>query len=292
MWSKTKPYLMVLPACVMVGAVFGGGLWNGLLQSLGYFPAAGEYEWTTEAYRTLLFSPDFWQSLLHSLKISLIATLLSAVIGVGAALAFLLDGTGRREERMFKWFQLPLVIPHLVAGYMMVLLLMQSGWFSGLFYHFGWIEGMREFPVVINDAFGWGIILTYVWKEAPFIALMVSPVVIRIRRSWSAVARVHGASYLGFVREVVIPLLLPTCAFSSFIVFAFTLTAFEIPYLLGVTYPKMLAVFSYDLYTAGGLAERPQALAANVMMVLVTLFVGGIVYRLCRRWIRMQGGGW
>ena len=37
----------------------------------------------------------------------------------------------------------------------------------------GLIESAEAFPLLINDRFGIGIMLAYVWKEIPFITLML-----------------------------------------------------------------------------------------------------------------------
>ncbi len=57
---------------------------------------------------------------------------------------------------------------------------------------------------------------------------------------------------------------------ASLIVFAFTFGAFEVPFLLGRSYPTILPVMAYDEYRSVELTDRPAAMAINVLITLVT----------------------
>jgi len=292
MWRKSKPYFLLLPATGAIVLLFFGGLFDGLLKSLGYFPAIGETEFSLAAYYTLFSSSTFWESLSLTFRIAALSSVIAAFLGaLLAVFLFMLhesskSGASRLWHRLF---QLPLTIPHLVGGYIIVLLFMQSGFLSKLFASAGWISDISEFPVVVNDTFGWGIILTYAWKEAPFVSLMIYPVLMRIHGSWREVSRVFGASSWSFIREIVVPVMLPAWTIATFIVFVFTFSAFEVPFLLGVTYPSLLPVYSYQLYTSGTLADRPEALAVNIILSILTIALGLITYYFSRRWRVLKG---
>ncbi|WP_085522918.1 ABC transporter permease [Tuberibacillus sp. Marseille-P3662] len=295
MWPNVKPYVYVVPVVSVLLLLFVGGLIQGFIQSLGFFPAAGQYEWSLDAYKRLLWSRDFWDALGLTFRIALFSSLLSGILGMFIAVSLFMLGqlrSGRNHQIWQRLFQLPLVVPHLAGAYLMVLLFTQSGWFSRIFATLGWINSINDFPVLVNDSFGWGIILTYTWKEAPFITLMIYPVLLRVHRSWFEVARIFGAGQWAFFRDILRPILMPAWMASTFIVFAFTFSAFEVPFLLGVTYPRMLPVLSYNLYTSGGLESRPEALAVNVVLVIIVSLLGVIAYWLSRRWHRGQQGGW
>ncbi|MFD2922799.1 ABC transporter permease [Halobacillus naozhouensis] len=295
MWQKIKPYVYVLPTVGVLLLLFVGGLIEGLLQSIGFLPAAGQYNLSLNFYQELLSSQDFWDSLVLTFRIAFLSSFSAGILGMFVSVClFMLAKMGRGRIPRFwqRFFQLPMLVPHLVGAYLMVLLWMQSGWVSRILASFGWIDHISDFPVLVNEPFGWGIILTYAWKEAPFISLMIYPVLLRIHASWFETSRVFGASQWAFFREILLPLLMPAWISSTFIVFAFTFSAFEVPYLLGVTYPRMLPVLSYNLYTGGGLEARPEALAVNVILAVMTSLLGVIAYRLSRRWHMSEEGGW
>ena len=294
MWQKTKPYLLLLPAAATIILLFFGGIFDGLLKSFGYFPAIGETGFSVAAYDRLLSSSSFWESMALTLRVAALSSLLSAIIGafIAVALFFLNDSIERTSPKPWhRLFQLPLTIPHLVAGYIMVLLFMQSGFLSRLLAAMGWIDEITDFPVLVNDPFGWGIIFAYAWKEAPFVTLMLYPVLSRIHGSWREVSRVFGAGHWQFIREIVVPVMMPAWAIATFIVFVFTFSAFEVPYLLGVTYPSVLPVYSYQLYTSGTLSDRPEALAVNMILATITILLGLVAYYFSKRWNVLKGWG-
>ncbi|RLQ92204.1 ABC transporter permease subunit [Planomicrobium sp. Y74] len=292
MWQKSKPYLLLLPATGAIVLLFFGGLFDGMLKSLGYFPAIAERQLHLTAYTELLSSDSFWESLSLTLRVAAISSLLAGIVGGMLAIAlFMMNQSAKvKESRLLqRLFQLPLTIPHLVAGYVIVLLFMQSGLFSKFLATVGIIDQITDFPVLVNDPFGWGIILAYTWKEVPFVLLMVYPLLARIRDSWRDVSRVYGAGNLSFIREIALPIMMPSWIIAVFIVFVFTFSAFEIPFLLGVTYPSMLPVYSFQLYMSGTLADRPEALAVNIILALMTIVLGLIAYYFSKRWNVTKG---
>lgn len=292
MLRKIKPYLLLFPAIITIVLLFFGGLFDGFLKSLGYFPAIGETEFSLKAYSSLLQSDAFWDSLIVTIRIAALSSAISAILGAIVAVAlFMIQETSKSRALNFwnRLFQLPLTIPHLVGGYVIVLLFMQSGFLSKILAAIGVIDQIPDFPVLVNDSFGWGIILAYAWKEAPFVALMVYPVLARIHKQWRDVSRVYGAKNRDYIREIVVPAILPAWTVAAFIVFVFTFSAFEVPFLLGVTYPSMLPVYSYQLYSSGTLADRPEALAVNLVLALLTVLLGLIAYYFSKRWNVLKG---
>lgn len=282
MSPRTKGYLLLAPAVVLTSVFFLGGLLDGLLKSFGYFPALNQTTFSLDAYTSLVESSRFNVSLWVTFRAATVSTILSILLGVSFALAIYFSKS-HVSQRFVRFFQLPLTIPHLAAGYFMILLFSQSGFLSRLLFQLGWLEGYDSFPILTNDRLGFGIILTYVWKEAPFVALLVYPVLARVGASWQETARVYGASGWQFTRSVLLPAMRPAIVMAGLIVFVFTFTTFEVPYLLGVTYPATLPVYAYQLYTSGDFASRPEALAIMWVLTAVSLLAGTIAYRYYRK---------
>jgi putative spermidine/putrescine transport system permease protein len=69
---------------------------------------------------------------------------------------------------------------------------------------------------------------------------------------------------------------------ASLLVFAFTFGAFEVPYLLGKSYPTILPVMAYNEYRDIDLSARPTAMAINVLIALITGAVAALYLRLAR----------
>jgi putative spermidine/putrescine transport system permease protein len=270
--------LLLAPAVGVIGVLFVGGLGVALVQSLGHMPAIGLTGWSLDAYRQVLGDEDFVDSLLLTLYVSGVSTGLSTVLAVLAALA-LRRSRGRLSAVVF---QLPITIPHLVAAVGIALVVAQTGLGARLAAALGLIGEPKEFPALLYDRHSVGIILTYVWKEVPFIALVVLASLRGVASELEEVARTLGAGAWQRFWYVVFPVISPSVVAASLLVFAFTFGAFEVPYLLGKSYPTMLPVMAYNEYREIDLAARPAAMAINVLIALITGTAAALYLRLAR----------
>ena len=279
------PFLLLLPAVVVLLALFVGGLVLGFMQSLGYLPAAGLDELSFEAYRGLFSERGFLRSLIFTLSVSLITTAASVVIAVATALVLRRRFLGRRTTLFI--YQLPLTVPYLVAAVGVMTLVSQSGLLARLVYHLGLISEPAQFPALLYDNLGIGIMLVYLWKQIPFIGLVALAVLQSVGEDYEEQARTLGATGFQAVRHVLMPLIIPGIVPASIIIFAFTFGAFEVPLLLGKRFPSMLSVLAYRLYVDVDLATRPQAMATAVFIALFVLVLVVAYRRLAER--QLQG---
>jgi putative spermidine/putrescine transport system permease protein len=284
MYQRNKPYILILPAVAVITVLFFGGLALGFIQSLGLFNISGNSHFTLNAYKELLSTTDFFRSLQLTFKVAIIATIASGIISIVLISILFVIEENKMSKLFRRIFQIPILVPHITAAYLIGLLLMKGGLISSITYSLGITKTLQAFPSIINDVNSLGIIITYIWKEVPFIILMLIPVVQRVEDSWLEIARVFGGTRIDFFKEVVLPLLIPTWISSMLIVFAFTFSDFEVPYLLGVTYPKFISVFAYDIYLNGELSARPLALAANFILVIITAILGICAYKIIKKW--------
>jgi putative spermidine/putrescine transport system permease protein len=72
-------------------------------------------------------------------------------------------------------------------------------------------------------------------------------------------------------RFILLPVIAPSLAAACLIVFAFTFGAFEVPWLLGRTYPMSLPVRGYKSYADVDLAARPEGIAIGLIIALVVM---------------------
>ncbi|MGB3366150.1 MAG: hypothetical protein WBA54_01555 [Acidaminobacteraceae bacterium] len=266
-----------------LGLLFLGGFLSGILLS---FNMKSIFDiGSLASYKSIVASDDFWMGLKLSLKIAGVSTVISGVMAIILifVLYYILSCFGLKYmSTIKKVIQIPMLIPYIIAGLFIMILFQRSGIISSLMYKIGFIETISDFPVLINDEFAWGIILTYVWKTTPFIILMVFPKILKVEETWIEVGMMLGVNRLYFFRKVVFQLIKFEWITTCFIVFAFTFSEFEIPYMLGVTYPKTLSVLSYNLFINGDLSERPIALGINLIVAIITLAIGLIGLRLTK----------
>ncbi len=269
-WGEAaQAYLLLAPALIVVGVIFGGGLLLALFQSLGLVGLVGSGQFTLQAYRSVLSDPDFFRSLGVSLYIAMTATGLGVIGSIG--LALLLRGAGRWASFAC---QLTLPIPHLVGVAGILMLLSPSGLMARLLYGLGWIESDQEFPLLVNDPWNLGVLIHFLWKEIPFVTLILLAVLRGIGPRYEMQARVLGANAWQCFWHITLPLLKPGILSASVIVFGFTFGSFEVPFLLGPTYPRTMPVQIYRLFTDIDLTSRGEAMALGIILALIS---GGII---------------
>lgn len=277
--------LLLSPALTVIGVFFVGGLGQALAQSLGHQPYLPTSRLSVDAYTALWTDPAVRASLLLTARVAVLSTAVSAVLAVTAAL--LIRRLGRGRATVTALLQANLAIPHLVGALCMLLLLSQGGLLSRLAHAAGFAMSPAAFPAVTNDRFGVAIIAEYVWKETPFLTVLVLAALSNGAADLEAAARVLGARAGQRLRHVILPLLAPSLAGGSILVFAFAAGSYEVPYLLGRPYPATLPVVALQYYNDTDLTARPQGMAVAVLIaVLSALTVAGyllIVSRLSRR---------
>ena len=267
-----RTLLLLAPALVVVVGLFLGGLGLGVLQSLGYQPFLGTTALTLDAYRGLVDDVEVRASLWLTFRLALLSTVVSAVLAVGCALLLRSTRRGRRLATLV--FSINLPVPHLVGAAAMLLLLGQSGLLSRVLFALGLVDSPADAPALTNDAFGWAILAEYVWKETPFIGVVVLAALSGGVADLEGAARTLGAGPWQRFRFVVLPLITPAVLSTSIIVFAFTFGSYEVPLLLGQPFPSTLPVVAYSAYTDTDLTARPRAMAiAVVTALLVTMVV-------------------
>jgi putative spermidine/putrescine transport system permease protein len=263
--------LMLAPALIVILTLFVGGLALGMAQSLGYLPFIGRNSVSLDAYVTMVMNPAFLQSLVLTLCVSVLTTLLTVILAVVTALTLRRRFRGKRIITYV--YQIPLTIPHLVVAVGILMLVSQSGLVARVAYHLNIIADPSEFPALVYDDWGIGIMLVYLWKQVPFIGLVVLAVLQSVGADYEELARSLGAGRWQAFRHVLVPLIVPGIVPASIIIFAYVFGSFEVPFLLGKSFPTMLSVLSYRLYVDVDLHARPQAMA-------ISMFIAGFVLLL------------
>lgn len=269
----------------MTGGLLGAALGLALIRSLRYMPGIGLTEPDLAAYAAILSSPGFVASLGLSLWIAGLSTLVAAGLALPTALLLRRAFPGRTLVSFL--MQLNLTVPHLVGAIGILYLVSQSGSFARLAYAAGLIGAPSDFPALTHDPWAIGIILQYVWKEVPFIALVLLANLQAIGPGHEAAARSLGASAWQTFAHVLLPLLRPGLLAASALVFAFALGAYEIPLVLGAHAPEALPVLAYRSFTAVDLARRPEGYA----MALVITVIGLVLLAVYARLVLSTGGG-
>ncbi|WP_250229769.1 ABC transporter permease [Anaeropeptidivorans aminofermentans] len=278
--KKIIPYILTLPL-IMILAILITGLINGIIQSLGYIPALGLEEISLDYYKEIIGNPHFRDSLLLSLYTCLLSSVLSVIIGVGICALLTYSGKG---EGLFNYIlRIPILIPHTVVAFFSVVIFSQSGMISRLMYLMGLIGDPMEFPNLLYNTSGTGIILAYVWKQAPFVAFFVLSLMESIKKTLEEASVNLGASPIKAFFTITLPLSMPSILKASLIITAFSFGAYELPFLLGATKPRALPVQAYIEYTHPDLKHRPYAMAANGIIIIVSMVIAVSYYLIANK---------
>ncbi|MCC5947144.1 MAG: ABC transporter permease subunit [Nitriliruptoraceae bacterium] len=285
--ERVRTWLSLAPALTVVAVLFGGAVVLAGLRSIGLLsPVAGDLATgpSLEAYRSLAGDPELQRAALLTLHVAATSTVLSVVLGVAAALTVHRLVRGRRLA--ITLLQLNLPIPHVIGAVAILALLGQSGLFARVGARTGLLDAPADFPALVFDPWAIGIIAQYVWKEVPFIAIVALAILAARGDRLDDAARTLGATGWQRLRHVTLPLLLPGVLSAAIIVFAFSFGTFEVPLLLGSSFPAVLPVLAYRRYTDLDLAARPEAMALSVLMTVIVVALVLLGAWLARRAVR------
>jgi len=281
---QVQPFLLLGPALSIVIVLYLGGLVLAGIQSLGYLPSAGMEDLSLDAYRSMFTRPDIYQSIALTFWVSLASTGLASILSVVTALLL------RRALGAFlygkRWltflYQLNLPIPHSVGAIGIFLLFSQSGLLARLAYTVGQITSPSDFPVLLFDPLGIGIILEYTWKTTVFMGVILLATLQSVGEDYEGMAATLGANAWKRFWYVTLPLLRPSLVSSSILVFAFTFGGYEVPYLLGQRSISLLPVLAYREYSRVDLAARPEAMAISMVIVFLISILAGVYMHLTK----------
>lgn len=210
--------------------------------------------------------PEEWQAVALSLKVSFWATLLSLPFGLLCALAL---ARGRFIGRdVLNWLvHLPLVLPPVVTGYLLLLGFGRQGPFGS-----------------VLDSF-FGITLAFQWTGAALAAsIMAFPLMVRAMRlaieavdpKLEEAAATLGASRLKVFSTVTLPLILPGIIAGAVLAFAkamgeFGATITFVSNIPGETRTVPSAIYAF-LQVPGG-----ETSAVRLVMVAVAIAIGALI---------------
>lgn len=262
---------MLTPLMLILLGIFAMGLILGCFQSLGYFPVIGLKDITLKYYKEVLWDRSFIDSFKFSVYISLVSSSVAVIFGVLLAYSIFRSKHGKGIEEIV--YKLPIIVPHSIAALLVYNMLSQSGVLARILWHLGFIGEQTQIPSLVFDKNGIGIIVTYLWKEIPFIAMITYTVLSNINKNLSDAALNLGANRRQIFFRIILPLIMPSILSAFIIIFAFSFGAFEVPYLLGATVPKTLPVKAYIEYTNPDLTHRPYTMVINMILAFYSFIL-------------------
>jgi hypothetical protein len=270
--KKWAPYYLLLPFILLM-SLFLMGLCTGIAQSFGVVPVFGLTKPTVRYYIEILTHKDLVASIVYSLKIAMVSSIFAVILGSIICLFLVYRERDNKDEMSIteRILKLPVITPHVVTAVFVINLFSNNGQLARLFFHLGMIQNQNQFPMLIHDRQGIGIVLAYVWKEAPFIVFFVLSLMKNINGKLGEVARNLGASEIQTMWRVTLPLCKESILSAWMIIFVFAFGGYELPFLLGATWPRALPVLAYQEFTTPDLQHRPYAMAINGLILFLSI---------------------
>ena len=284
--KKLTPYLLLVPQ-LLLGTVFITGIVIGITQSLGVIPIFKLYTPTLMYYKEILGREASIQAFIYSFKIAGVSAVLSILIGI--FMCYVLINT-KRSGLINAIVKLPIIVPHTIVALMIINVMSQNGILARILFHLNIISDQSQFPLLINDAGGVGVILAYMWKEAPFVIYFVITLMAAISSNLGEAAINLGASRLTAFIKVSLPLCIGNILSAFLIIFVYALGAYELPQILGATLPKALPILSYIEFQKPDLMLRPYAMAYNGVLTVISVFAAIVYFRLMKKSSERYGG--
>jgi molybdate transport system permease protein len=225
----------------------------------------------------LLLTDADYQAVALSVKVALTATVLS--LPFGFVFAYVMTFYRFRAKPLLEVFiNLPLTLPPVVMGYLLLLAFGKNGFLAPLL-----------------DALGIRVVFT--WKAAVIASAVVGfPLLVRsIRLGMESIdyqlihaSRTLGARAVDTLFTVILPLSYPGIVAGSSLMFARSLGEFGATIIVagnipGLTQTIPLAIYDYASAPAGESAALSLCVVAIVISVLVLLFHEVLATRLARR---------
>lgn len=206
----------------------------------------------------------YWNTLINSFKVTIVSTLLAAVLGL--VMAYVLRSVRIRGS---KYLNILIVMSYLsppfIGAYAWIQLLGRNGFITKILNNL--------FHVKLNGIYGFaGIVLVFSLQSFPLVYMYISGALKNLDNSLNEAAESLGCSAMQRVLQVIVPLVMPTMLASSLLVFMRVFSDFGTPMLIGEGY-KTFPVLMYSQFMGEVSTDDHFAAALCVIIIGITLLL-------------------
>ena len=262
-----RGYVLVAPALAVIGTFFVLPLVMSAVLAFrakdgGFTLAHFEKAW--ELYQN---------DLIFTVGMTLLSTVLIGLVAVAIA-GYLTLGENPRAVAILRWlYRWPLFIPFIVTGQVMRTFLAKNGMLNHVLIGSGLLE-----PLAAQSMLDWrGIVIAFVWKQAPFVTLLLAGAMASLETQQIEAARNLGASRLRLLWGIVLPQVSGTLMVGMVLSFVTMLSVLSVPLMINPNSPTMVTVdIAYRINTHGDYAV---ANALCLMSLLIAAAAAWIYLR-------------
>jgi len=263
--SAWRAYALVAPALAVIAVFFVLPL--AMSAVLAFRSKTGEF--TLEHFDK---SWDLYRTdLMFTVGIVLLSTVLIAVVAIAIA-GYLTLGENPRAVAVLRWlYRWPLFIPFIVTGQVMRTFLAKNGMLNHVLIASGLVE-----PLAAQSVLDWrGIVVAFVWKQAPFVTLLLAGAMASLETQQIEAGRNLGAPRWRVLVDVVLPQVRGTLLVGLVLSFVTMLSVLSVPLMINPNSPTMMTVdVAYRINTHGDYAVAN----ALCLMSLIVAAVGAWFY--------------
>jgi putative spermidine/putrescine transport system permease protein len=206
-----------------------------------------------------------------------LAVALTALLAVLIA-GYLTLGSNRLAVRVLAWlYRWPLFVPMVCAAQIMRGFLARNGMLNNALVGIGVLT-----PAQTASLLDWrGILITFVWKQLPFVTLLVAGAMASLDRSMIEAARDVGAGRVRVLFGIILPLVRAPLLVACVLTFVTLMSVLSVPIMLSADSPTMITVdMAYRITTFGDYATAD---ALGVISYVMTMLVGWFYLRHAAR---------
>ena len=262
-----RAYALVAPALAVIAVFFVLPLLMSAV--LAFRDKSGGFTLDHFAKAWDLYRTDF----LFTIGITLLSTVLIGLVAIAIA-GYLTLGENRRTVAILRWlYRWPLFIPFIVTGQVMRTFLAKNGMLNHVLIGSGLIE-----PLAAQSMLDWrGIVIAFVWKQAPFVTLLLAGAMASIDAQHIEAARNLGARRSRVLVDVVLPQVRGTLLVGLVLSFVTMLSVLSVPLMINPNSPTMITVdIAYRINTHGDYA------VANALCLMSLLVAAGAAWLYLR----------
>lgn len=224
--------VLVAPALTLIAVLFLYPLTLSL--ALAFTEPGGAIGFANFSKAIDLYSTD----ILYTIFIVVTSTLLTGAAAIAIAGALTMGETPWLVATLRWLYRWPLFIPFIVAAQCMRTFLAKNGLMNNTFVGMGVLD-----PLSAQSFLDWrGVIITFVWKQTPFVALLLAGAMASIDRATIEAGRNLGASRLRALIELVIPQVARTLLVGLVLTFVTIMSVLSVPMMVAGSQPTMMTV--------------------------------------------------
>ncbi|MEU5763072.1 sugar ABC transporter permease [Nocardia sp. NPDC047648] len=264
-----SPWMLLLPSIVLMAALFGWPLVQGVLEAF-----RGDDGLTLANWERLFDDPYIFTALRNTVLLIVIVVPIQLALAVGMAL--LMQARPRFAGGHFYLWCLPLAISELAAGLVWLSIFDNRGYLNSLLVGLGVSEdGVQWLGYQNAGTMLLAVVVAEVWRATSLVFVIVVAGVQMIPRDYDEAAQVFGANFWQRLRHVTLPLLGPSLQVALILRTILALQAFAVAQALtGRDFPLLVGE-TYEWYAN---LQNPAVASAVSLIVLAISLATAVFY--------------